>query len=91
MRPDDRPRNRGREYQRLRRRILDSYGWRCDGCGRAAPLELHHRNGDRTDDRPANLRPLCRRCHHAEHGREHARPDKWAELRAELRRRLVDS
>ena len=83
-----RPRYRGRAYAKLRRAVLDAAGWRCDACGRAGPLELHHRNGDRTDDRPANLRPLCVPCHHAEHGRQHGRPDKWAELDAELRRRL---
>ena len=80
--------HRTREYARLRRRILDDYGWRCDGCGRAGRLELHHRNGDRDDNRPDNLRPLCRPCHHAAHDRGPG-PDRSA-WRAELARLLAD-
>ena len=63
-----RPQHTTRAYRRLRRRILDAAGWRCAQCGRAGPLELHHGDGDRTNDRPANLRPLCRPCHFAAHG-----------------------
>ena len=84
MRP--RPRNRTREYQRLRRAILDRQGWRCGECGRAGRLELHHRDHDRTNDDPANLIGLCRPCHFASHDRRRG-PDR-SEWRAELLRRL---
>ena len=82
-----RNRNRTRAYQRLRRRILERQGYRCGECGRAGILELHHRNGDRTDDRETNLQPLCVGCHHAIHGTRPG-PDR-SEWRAELLRRLV--
>lgn len=42
---------------------------RCDACGRTEwegqpiPLELDHVNGDPTDNRLDNLRPLCPNCH----------------------------
>ena len=88
MRPDYRPQHRTVAYQRLRRRILDETGWRCAECGRAGRLELHHVNGDPTDDRPANLRPLCRPCHFAAHRRGPG-PDR-SEWRAEIRRRLSE-
>jgi DNA invertase Pin-like site-specific DNA recombinase len=32
--------------------------------GEAEGLEVHHVNGDPTDDRILNLIPLCRDCHH---------------------------
>ena len=64
-----RPQHRTRAYQRQRRRILDAHGWRCADCGRAGPLELHHVNFDREDDRDANLIPLCFGCHQLAHGR----------------------
>ena len=82
-----RPQHTTQAYRRLRRRILDAHGWRCAECGRAGPLELHHRNGDRSDDRPANLLPLCYSCHKAAHG--HGRgPDRRA-WRAALARLLA--
>ena len=83
-----RNRNRTREYQRLRRRILNAAGWRCARCGRAGRLELHHRDHDRLNDSAANLEPLCRPCHFAAHGTQPG-PDR-AEWRAELARRLAE-
>ncbi len=41
----------------------------CEDCGLAAwsgkpiPLELHHVNGDSTDNRIENIRILCPNCH----------------------------
>ena len=84
-----RPQHQTREYRRLRRRILDARGWRCAACGRAGRLELHHINFDRDDNRPDNLRILCRPCHCTADGRRPG-PDRsgW---RAEIARRLADS
>ena len=74
-----RPQHATREYQRLRRAILDARGWRCEECGRAGRLELHHVNGDRDDDRPDNLRILCRPCHFTADGRRsRTGPDRLA-------------
>jgi 5-methylcytosine-specific restriction endonuclease McrA len=42
---------------------------RCEACGLAEwkgkpiPLELHHLNGDSTDNRIENIRILCPNCH----------------------------
>ena len=58
----------------FRQAVRDAWGTECLICGRAPedwvnsdnrPLvnSLHHINGDDTDDRVANLIPLCQRCH----------------------------
>ena len=38
-----RPQHGMRAYRALRRRILNERGWRCEDCGRAGRLELHHK------------------------------------------------
>lgn len=50
--------------------MLERAGWRCERCGAAGRLEVHHRKaiahgGERFD--PANLEVVCRRCHFHEH------------------------
>ena len=79
--------------ERLRRRVYRSKAWagaraaararagfRCEKCGGAGRLEVHHvvplaAGGAPFDDR--NLKVLCRRCHFmAEPGRDKAR-DRW--------------
>lgn len=43
--------------------------WKCECCGltewqgKRLPLEVHHINGDRTDQRRENLQILCPNCH----------------------------
>ena len=85
-----RPQHGLRAYQRMRRRILDARGWRCEACGVAGRLELHHVTAveDGGTDDPGNLRILCRPCHFDEHGRGPG-PDRrgW---RAEIARRLAE-
>ena len=83
-----RPLHQTAEYRALRRRILDAYGWRCDCCGCAGRLELHHRDGDRNNNAANNLQPLCRPCHCIVDGRRPG-PDRsvW---RAEIERRLAE-
>ena len=85
-----RPQHGTRAYARMRRRILDARGWRCEDCGRAGRLELHHviEVADGGDDSPDNLRALCRPCHFAEHKRRPG-PDRRA-WRAEIARRLAE-
>ena len=54
----------GRQLRALRARVFAVHGRRCADCGRAGvALEVHHVNGEPTDNRIANLRPLCRDCH----------------------------
>jgi 5-methylcytosine-specific restriction endonuclease McrA len=65
--PTHEPRRlRGRHGGNLRAWVFSNYGYRCQDCGRSdVPLEVHHVNGDPTDNRIQNTIPLCRDCHHA--------------------------
>lgn len=56
-------------YNQLRRKILNRDGWRCQICGSASNLQVHHLQfrsalGDDTMD---NLITLCNRCHNDVH------------------------
>ncbi|MFL5867928.1 MAG: HNH endonuclease [Thermoleophilaceae bacterium] len=44
----------GRPWRRLRAQIIDRDGG-CVVCGTSHQLEVHHRDGDRTNNNPANL------------------------------------
>ena len=52
--------------------VLESSGFRCDRCGKAGRLEVHHRrplHRGGTND-PDNLETLCRSCHVGHHKAE---------------------
>lgn len=55
-----------RRWRRLRLRIIERADRRCQTCGGAGRLEVHHvtpvRDGGAVWD-PDNLQVLCRRCH----------------------------
>jgi 5-methylcytosine-specific restriction endonuclease McrA len=61
------PRQRGRALMARRNRIARTRGRRCHRCGAPPtpghPLELHHIDGNPTNDHLANLELLCDDCH----------------------------
>ena len=69
--------------KKVRETVLARAGGRCEGCGRTAPLELHHRRfrsrgGEHTVE---NLVALCGWGNHTgDHGRAHKAdaPQGWA-------------
>lgn len=46
-----------------RQKCLDAMGDECDHCGSTERIEVHHRDGDRTNDDLSNLLPLCKPHH----------------------------
>jgi len=51
-----------------RERAIAEYGEVCGVCGDGERVEVHHRDGDRTNDELDNLIPLCQGCHAQVHG-----------------------
>jgi len=56
-------------YRRLREEVLRRDGWRCQNCGTAEDLHVHHqqRRSALGDDAPENLITMCADCHRAVH------------------------
>jgi 5-methylcytosine-specific restriction endonuclease McrA len=57
-------------YRLLCRKVLERDGWRCQQCGRATELQVHHvkfRSG-LGDDKLENLITWCSQCHREAHG-----------------------
>src|SRR2546426_4527056 len=52
-------------YEHLRQQVLRRDGWRCQGCGAIANLEVHRKElrGQSGDDAEPNLITLCTACH----------------------------
>ena len=53
-------------------KIMQRRAWVCDRCGKKVntrTAEIHHKNRNSNDDKPSNLRVLCKRCHLAVHGK----------------------
>ncbi len=61
------------EYQRLHAKVLQRDGWRCQVCGTAANLHVHHlkSRGRLGDDTAENLITLCSACHDTYHHGRH--------------------
>jgi 5-methylcytosine-specific restriction endonuclease McrA len=55
------------KWRRLRTKILERDGHRCVYCHTDVALEVHHVNGDPTDDRETNLETVCKNCHRKHH------------------------
>ena len=73
-----------KDWPRIRQAALDKAGWKSARSGLHGRLECHHKDGDRSNNRPSNLEILTR----AEHRREHYHPDPdreaWADFLREL-------
>ena len=56
-------------YERLRGQVLERDGWRCQHCGNASDLQVHHicSRSQLGDDAESNLITLCVTCHQAAH------------------------
>jgi 5-methylcytosine-specific restriction endonuclease McrA len=56
-------------YIRLCRQVLERDNWRCQNCGVASELQIHHIQfrSHLGDDREENLVTLCAACHRALH------------------------
>jgi len=57
----------------LAKRAHHFIGERCEECGGAVSLGVHHMDNDRTNNSPNNLRTFCNVCHtrwHWNHGKE---------------------
>lgn len=64
-------------WQRTRRAVLQRASYRCERCGSAGPLDVHHLSYARFGHEDlSDLRALCRPCH------------RWAELVKTVKRRL---
>ena len=58
-----------KEYAALQRQVLERDGWRCQICGSAQDLQVHHLKfrSKSGNDELANLIALCARCHRLQH------------------------
>ncbi len=49
--------------QEQRREVFRRYNYKCATCPNREGLEIHHRNGNASDNRPSNLVLMCYLCH----------------------------
>lgn len=66
----DRIRLNSDESEKLKQKILQRDGWRCQSCGAMSNLEVHHQQfrSHGGDDLEQNLITLCSICHSVIHG-----------------------
>jgi hypothetical protein len=64
------------QSKQYRKVCFDEHGRVCVICGSGDDVVAHHVNGDRTCNKPENLRPMCRSCHRSVH---QGNADEWSE------------
>ena len=80
-------------WHRARLATLERAGWRCEACGKAGRLEVHHRRAITDGGAPfdlGNLEAVCRPCHFNRHGRT-VRPWPSPALRRAWRRFALEA
>ena len=75
-----------RGWRRLRQAAKNRDGWRCQDCGKAGILEVHHiiPLNDGGEDFLDNLKTLCLDCHHAIHTNKPVERQAWDQVVKEL-------
>src|SRR5215211_5492075 len=58
-----------RKWRDLRHRILKRDGHHCKLCGLGGYLEVHHTDGNHSNNHPDNLIAVCPSCHYTAHRR----------------------
>lgn len=56
------------DWVEIRKRILLKRSHTCEDCGISERLEVHHKNGVRSNNEDYNLEVLCHKCHQKHHG-----------------------
>lgn len=66
------------DFRETSTRLRRQNGWKCEGCGRIFDsdrlrrfLDVHHVDGDRSNNSRANLKVLCVGCHARQHSHAH--------------------
>ena len=71
-------------WAQARKQALEATGWRCERCGHAGALEVHHIEALQHDGDPyesKNLVVLCKPCHFAAHRRPVTEAEQaWRDL-----------
>jgi 5-methylcytosine-specific restriction endonuclease McrA len=71
MTPRSQQRLDSKDYERLRLKVLERDGWKCQQCGSREQLHVHHivHRSQCGADCEENLITLCSDCHKAAHSR----------------------